>query len=303
MAEGDALNDPPTANLDKRAPEAPVDSAPDAPPTATGGGTHSTTPLGVEDDQANSAVNANVQGVDKVGVFTSPQTLVTFAGATAAVTTISSVLDRVGLIPDKYALIVPFVVSLLVGAVIYLVSVQKGEGAQARLMGLSVAVVNSFMIAAAVLGVEMAGNRITGTPPKGYVEAVSTTDKEALQRQAEARLNGRDYPGAVASYSELIGLEPKNSWHYKDRGNAYNHLPGDDNNKKAIEDYDYALTLIGDTESENAVEQKLELYLDRGMAYLDLGDKENARSSFESVCTVDAQSEECAAAHKELSNL
>jgi len=112
------------------------------------------TPMGKPSNLANNVVNLPTpDNVDKVGVFTTAQSLVTFSGATAAVTTIWKVLGRVS---DRFGPthnVVPIVLALLIGIIIFLMSVTKGEGWKATLTGLAIALINSFTIAAAALGI------------------------------------------------------------------------------------------------------------------------------------------------------
>ncbi len=91
----------------------------------TPAGPTATTPVGTPAATANSVVNASTApGADKVGVFTSPQSLVTFPVATAAVTTIWQVLGRIHKPLGDNNEWVPFIVALLVGALIYM----RGRG-------------------------------------------------------------------------------------------------------------------------------------------------------------------------------
>lgn len=100
---------------------------------------------------APSPDNRPADEPDRLGVFTSPQSLTTFAGASAVVSVVWGVLGSV--FPDwggsKAALLG---VVLLVGALIYLISEPPGGTWRDRLVGLGVAVINSFLLAAAALG-------------------------------------------------------------------------------------------------------------------------------------------------------
>jgi glucan phosphoethanolaminetransferase (alkaline phosphatase superfamily) len=111
----------------------------------------SSTPMGTPSSTANSLVNVNTANVDKVGVFTTAQSLLTFSGAVAAVTTIWNVLVRVDPLFGKNW--VPVVLSLLIGLFIYLTSVTQDETWKDKLSSLGVSIVNSFTIAAAALGI------------------------------------------------------------------------------------------------------------------------------------------------------
>ncbi|HYP29655.1 MAG TPA: hypothetical protein VE262_23280 [Blastocatellia bacterium] len=110
------------------------------------------TPMGVPASTANSLVNVNTANTDKVGVFTTAQSLVTFSGAVAAVTTIWNVLGTV-YTPLETAKWVPVVLALLIGLFIYMTSVTQDQTWKDKLSSLGVAVVNSFTIAAAALGI------------------------------------------------------------------------------------------------------------------------------------------------------
>jgi hypothetical protein len=116
-----------------------------------------TTPMGTAAPTANRMVNVDTANVDKVGVFTTSQSLVTFPGATAAVTTVWKVLGNVHPSLGDTNKIVPILLALALGLLIYLTSVTKGTNWRERLSGLGIAIVNSATIAAAALGIEGAG--------------------------------------------------------------------------------------------------------------------------------------------------
>jgi hypothetical protein len=111
-----------------------------------------TTPRGTPAPEANSIVNVDTADVDKVGVFTTPQSALTFPGSVAAVTTIWQVLGSMNpsLETNK---VVPVVLALGIGAIIYLTSVSKATGWRQQLASIGITVVNSFTIAAAALGI------------------------------------------------------------------------------------------------------------------------------------------------------
>jgi hypothetical protein len=100
-----------------------------------------TTPRGTPAPEANSIVNVDTADVDKVGVFTTPQSALTFPGSVAAVTTIWQVLGSMNpsLETNK---VVPVVTS-----------VSKATGWRQQLASIGITVVNSFTIAAAALGI------------------------------------------------------------------------------------------------------------------------------------------------------
>jgi hypothetical protein len=112
-----------------------------------------TTPMGTAAPAASSVVNADASDVAKVGVFTTAQSLVTFPGAVAGVTTVWKVLGAVNPAWGESNRLVPVVLALLIGGLIYLSSVSKGAGWRRRLGELGIALVNSCTIAAAALGI------------------------------------------------------------------------------------------------------------------------------------------------------
>ena len=125
------------------------DDSPDTPDE-----TPSTTPTGTSESKANKLVNIDTSKVDNVGVFTTAQSLVTFPGAVAAVTTIWNVLSQVS--PAKLGKEnewVPVILSLAIGLFIFLLSVTKGATWKEKLSGFGIALINSFTIAAAALGI------------------------------------------------------------------------------------------------------------------------------------------------------
>jgi hypothetical protein len=86
-------------------------------------------------------------------VINVPQSALTFAGAPAAVTIIVKVLDAAlpGLAASK-----PLIVglSLLLGLIIYWSTAASGQTPKDKIVGVMLAVINSFAIAAAALGIE-----------------------------------------------------------------------------------------------------------------------------------------------------
>jgi hypothetical protein len=113
-----------------------------------------TTPMGTPAPVANSMVNADTSSVDKVGVFTTGQSALTFPGSVAAVTTIWEVLGSMSPSLGETNRVVPVVLAVAIGAIIYLTSVTKGRGWRQQLGSMGIALVNSFTIAAAALGIE-----------------------------------------------------------------------------------------------------------------------------------------------------
>jgi hypothetical protein len=127
--------------------------------------TSAATPLGVPAKEANSVVNVlaptpnDTPGPEKVGIFNTPQSLVTFPVATAAITTIWRVLDKVddswndGIRLGAESPWVPLVISLLIGTLIFLTTVSRSGSKIQKLVEAGVAIINSFTIAAAALGI------------------------------------------------------------------------------------------------------------------------------------------------------
>ena len=102
---------------------------------------------------ANSVVNAtSPAGKSQVGVFVTLQSVVTFPVATAAVTTIWKVL---GTIQPSWnnAKVVPLIIALVVGLLIYIATVSRGTDFRQKILEFGVAVINTFTIAAAALGI------------------------------------------------------------------------------------------------------------------------------------------------------
>lgn len=112
------------------------------------------TPMGTPSNTANNVVNVSTPNdVAKVGVFTTSQSLVTFSGATAAVTTIWKVLGTISERLGPTNKLVPVVLALAIGIIIFLLSVTDGARWKDTLSGFAIALVNSFTIAAAALGI------------------------------------------------------------------------------------------------------------------------------------------------------
>jgi hypothetical protein len=88
------------------------------------------------------------------GVFLTPQSLVTFPGATAAGLLISRVVDK--LVPAVHASVwVPFVIALVLGAFIWWIGISDPAADQSkryRVMSAGIALINSLQIFASLLG-------------------------------------------------------------------------------------------------------------------------------------------------------
>ena len=87
-------------------------------------------------------------------VINVPQATLTFAGAPAAVTLMIKVLDATLNINDTKPLILGL--SLLIGLLIYWNTAATGETPKAKILGVLFAIINSFAIAAATLGIDTA---------------------------------------------------------------------------------------------------------------------------------------------------
>ena len=87
-------------------------------------------------------------------VINVPQATLTFAGAPAAVTLIIKVLAATLNINDTKPLILGL--SLLIGLLIYWNTAPSGETSKAKILGVLFALINSFAIAAAALGIDTA---------------------------------------------------------------------------------------------------------------------------------------------------
>lgn len=101
----------------------------------------------------NSLVNAEAPESSKVGVFTTPQSLVTFPGAVGAVTTVWKVLGSINQSWGEENKLVPILVAFVVGMLIYSTSATKGTTKPQKLSEFGIALINSFTIAAAALGI------------------------------------------------------------------------------------------------------------------------------------------------------
>ena len=107
---------------------------------------------------ANVVVNATPSpGSPQVGIFTTPQSLVTFPVATAAVTTIWKVLGAVYEPWNSNNKLVPLFIALIIGLLIYLATVSQGASLKQKLIEAGVAIINTFTIAAAALGISDIG--------------------------------------------------------------------------------------------------------------------------------------------------
>jgi hypothetical protein len=87
-------------------------------------------------------------------VFLTPQSLVTFPGASLA---INVVWNAIAVVNRNWATaaLVPMVVALLIGGLIYWVSLSDQMGRKERVMGLAIAVVNSLWLGLNALNVNI----------------------------------------------------------------------------------------------------------------------------------------------------
>ncbi len=97
-----------------------------------------------------------------VGVITGPQATLTFTGAPIAVTLVWKVL-AVGIPALARQMMVPIVLSLLVGMLIYWQSA-RATTPREKVTGFVLALINSFAIAAATLGIDSTVSPATGGP-------------------------------------------------------------------------------------------------------------------------------------------
>lgn len=99
--------------------------------------------------------------ITSVGVINANQSVITFAGAPIVVTIIWKVTGLVfPIVLESYVL--PVALSLIVGMLIYWQSAPTGATTKDKVLGFVFSLLNSFAIAAAVLGINSATN---GTLP------------------------------------------------------------------------------------------------------------------------------------------
>jgi hypothetical protein len=90
-----------------------------------------------------------------VSVFSTPQSLVSFSGATGAALTMTTVVKALAPAWD----LVPIGVasSLFIEGVIYLIGFDARLGMRSNFVALAIAFINTFVIIAAVLGIQVGG--------------------------------------------------------------------------------------------------------------------------------------------------
>lgn len=113
---------------------------------------------------AQAALQADAAAGGGTPVFITPQSLATFPGASLAVLVIWKTL---GLLTPALGSSnwVPFIASLVVGVVIYLVSITANMTSQDKLVGLFLGILNSFYIALFVIGVPLTFSANPGLNP------------------------------------------------------------------------------------------------------------------------------------------
>jgi hypothetical protein len=90
-----------------------------------------------------------------VSVFSTPQSLVTFSGATGAALALTSVIHA--LWPNLDVTVIGVSMSFFVEAVIYLIGFDVAAGFKNNVVGALIAIINTSVIIAAVLGIQIGG--------------------------------------------------------------------------------------------------------------------------------------------------
>ena len=90
-------------------------------------------------------------GEGSVGVFITPQSLLTFPGASGAVLVIWKVLGKIFSQPNSIYL--PLLAASVVGMFMFYISMNPQGTRRDHVQGFGVAVINSFMLAASALGI------------------------------------------------------------------------------------------------------------------------------------------------------
>jgi hypothetical protein len=107
------------------------------------------------DMRAAVAVQDSDPSKPSVNVFASPQSLVTFSGATGAALAMTTVLKS--LMPAWDVTVLGVATSFFIEGVIYLIGFDKKLGVTGNVVGLAIAFINTFVIIAAVLGIQVGG--------------------------------------------------------------------------------------------------------------------------------------------------
>ncbi|WP_158807410.1 hypothetical protein [Beijerinckia sp. L45] len=98
-------------------------------------------------DDGNTA--APETAPESVGAFITPQTLVSFTGATGAISLLWSALKTLALIPDGWNCYIGLLLSFVVGRLIYYINITGSNTTMSRrdkIIGFVIAVLNIFVL-------------------------------------------------------------------------------------------------------------------------------------------------------------
>jgi hypothetical protein len=107
------------------------------------------------DFRAAVAVQDSDPTKPSVNVFATPQSLVTFSGATGAALAMTTVIKS--LMPAWDVTAIGVLTSFFIEGVIYLIGFDEKLGIRGNVVGLAIALINTFVIIAAVLGIQVGG--------------------------------------------------------------------------------------------------------------------------------------------------
>jgi hypothetical protein len=107
-------------------------------------------------DAASGAPPGSPSTTGSIGVITASQSAITFAGAPAAVTLMWKVIG-VASSTAAASKVLPIVLSLVIGMLIYWQTQSPGVTRREKVIGFAFALINSFAIAAAALGIDSVG--------------------------------------------------------------------------------------------------------------------------------------------------
>jgi len=102
----------------------------------------------------------------------------------------------------------------------------------------------------------------------------------ALFARGEAYRAMGEYPSAIADYTEVIKLDPKNKEAYKNRGNMYLTQRNNEDNDRAMADYNEAIKLDPNYK---------EAYNNRGLVYNEKGEFDRAIAEYNKALQIDAK--------------
>ncbi len=122
---------------------------------------------------------------------------------------------------------------------------------------------------------ELAGNSEKARECRLKIPVASGGDANALGERGNDLLNNGDFHGAIACYDEALRIEPKLGYLYNNRGVAYHRL---EDYKRAVEDYDRAIELLGPKDARIA-----KTYGFRGAARSAMGDHAGAVADYTEV--------------------